>query len=147
MNVQVSARFGAAARLALTEELLEALRQVFGVEARHRVVVLASRPRAVRPRHSESAGRRRRPTGRRLLRSSTLVGGALGRVAALALLALRLLRATALARARDPRHAGQSTAAPPRHRLHHLLRVAEADEQLVDLGHGDTGALGDAGAT
>ena len=40
-------------------------------------------------------------------------------------------------------HAGQAHHAA--HLLHHLLRVGEAVEQLVDVHHGDAGAVGDAG--
>src|SRR6476469_8449293 len=76
-------------RSALAEELLEALGQVRGVEAGHRVGVLALG--AVGTRSPERVRRRRGAAGGGLLRSGPLLGSALGGVAALALLALRRL--------------------------------------------------------
>src|SRR5690606_17953797 len=86
-----------------------------------------------------------------LLRGEPLLLGTLGRVAALALLALRL--GPALARAatahawhpRHPRHPGYTAA--PAHLAHHLLRLAEPLQQLVDLRDRHTRALGDTGST
>src|SRR6478735_11064013 len=130
-------------RSALAEELLEALGQVRGVEAGQRLGVLALG--AVGTRSPERVRRRRGAAGGGLLRSGTLLGSALGGVAALALLALRSLLA-ALAGAGEAGHAREAATAATGHRLHHLLGLAEALEQLVDLGDGDARALGDAGA-
>src|SRR5690606_24731059 len=80
------------------------------------------------------------------LPGETLLLGALGRVAALGLLALRRLLlappgATQAGHARHPGHA--TTAAQLAHRL---LRGLEALEELVDLRDGHPRTAGDAGA-
>ena len=91
-----------------------------------------------------------RPTGRgcRALAGRPLLGRPLGRVAGLGLLALRCLLAATLAGARpatgQARHPGHAAALG--HLLHHLLRLTEALEQLVDLGGAGARALGDARA-
>src|SRR3954468_4424215 len=99
--MQVRGRFEEPEGLALTEELLEALGEVRRVEPGHRVVVLAG---ARRPGRAEGARGGGSPSGCSLLRRGPFLGGALGGVAALALLALRRLLAP-LARTGDPGHA------------------------------------------
>ncbi len=75
--------------------------------------------------------------------------GALGRVAGLALalglLRLRRLAALGLLAQTHPRAAGQAHAAAAGHLLHHLARLEEPVDELVDVADGAAGSLGDAG--
>src|SRR5690606_30198033 len=94
--------------------------------------------------------------GGRALGSLALLLGTLGGVAGLALLlagrrrhaALRLLATTGqpthAGHASHPGHAAATAAAC--HRPHHRLRLGEALQQPVDVGGGDAGPAGDAGA-
>src|SRR4051794_282946 len=93
----------------------------------------------------------------RLLRRRCVQGGlllrGLGGVAgdpllALLALGLRLLAGTGALAAARPRHAGHpGHAATAGHLLHHLARLEEAVDELVDVGDLAAGALRDAGAT
>src|SRR5690606_39021886 len=119
----------------LAQELLEALGQV----QTRRVEVLGT---------GAKSSARRQGLGRvGLLLCGLQLGSRLGRVAGARLLfgALLTLAGTVeAAGASNARHAGNAAALS--HLLHHLLGLAEALQQAVNLGDVHTGTLGDAGA-
>ena len=126
----------------LAEELLEALRQVEICRVMGVRVVSGARG----TRHAERALDCSGPGSRALVRRGPLLQCALGRVAALALLAL--LTFGTLPRpchARNRRHSRDAGATTAPHRTHHLLGLAEALEQAVHLSDAHTRPPGDPG--